>query len=158
MYTYCVISMLAMIRQHVVGVDVVHGRDNPTIYPRAHWGPGSDITGTVANWNDNLPAREPRGSFFNYTELCPLTVGVTLRAVMGCTMSEFAEEHLWQPMGAEADATWCTDSKGCEYNCVNFQCRLRDWARLGHIVANKGECPHAILQLLLKDLLLTDCL
>lgn len=47
----------------------------------------------------------------------------------GMTLSAFAEEALWQPMGAEADATWCTDSHGNEFNCVNFQCRLRDWAR-----------------------------
>ena len=26
-----------------------------------------------------------------------------------------------------------------EYNCVNFSCRLRDWARLGQLVAQKGK-------------------
>lgn len=155
------------------GVDVVHGRDNPSIYPRAHWGPGSDIVATVAGWN---APREQQGSLFNYTELCPLVIGATLRAATVCpcmrfqsqrqfspavaststdwfvltlrhfsvltirlkrsivvrqgmTLSAFAEEVLWQPMGAEADATWCTDSHGAEFNCVNFQCRLRDWAR-----------------------------
>jgi hypothetical protein len=41
-------------------------------------------------------------------------------------------------MGAEADATWCVDSHGNEFNCVNFACRLRDWARLGHVIANRG--------------------
>ena len=40
--------------------------------------------------------------------------------------------------GAEADATWCVDSHGCEFNCVNFQARLRDWARLGLLVAARG--------------------
>lgn len=60
------------------GVDVVHGRDNPSIYPRAHWGPGSDIADTIAGWNT---PREQQGSLFNYTELCPLVVGTTLRAV-----------------------------------------------------------------------------
>ena len=25
------------------------------------------------------------------------------------------------------------------YNCVNFACRLRDWARLGRLIAQRGE-------------------
>ena len=63
---------------------------------------------------------------------------------------------------AEADATWCTDSEGHEFNCVNFACRcfllqpmdftlemmdfmlkimiyrLRDWLRLGQLIAQRG--------------------
>ena len=38
------------------------------------------------------------GVRFNYTELCPLTIGIVLRAVVGTTLSEFAESALWQPM------------------------------------------------------------
>ena len=53
-------------------------------------------------------------------------------------MSAFAEEALWGPLGAEADASWATDSQGQEYNCVNFACRLRDWGRLGQLVAQRG--------------------
>ena len=41
------------------GADVVHARDNPTIYPAAHWGPGSDITALIAGWNRG---REPQGT------------------------------------------------------------------------------------------------
>jgi hypothetical protein len=60
------------------------------------------------------------------TELCPITIGSVIRAATGKkTLAEFAEEALWGPIGAEADASWCTDSKGQEYNCVNFACRLR---------------------------------
>lgn len=53
-------------------------------------------------------------------------------------MADFAENVLWAPLGAEADASWCTDSVGQEFNCVNFACRLRDWARLGQLVAQRG--------------------
>ena len=85
-------------------------------------GPGADIRNVVQGWELR---REPQGRTFNYTELCPITIGCVIRAVTGTTMAGFAEEALWAPLGAEADASWCTDSVGQEYNCVNFACRLR---------------------------------
>ena len=35
-------------------------------------------------------------------------------------------------------ATWTTDSKRNEFNCVGFAATLRDWGRLGTLVANRG--------------------
>jgi CubicO group peptidase (beta-lactamase class C family) len=61
-----------------------------------------------------------------------------LREVTGGSLAEFCQEVLWRPLGAEADAAWCTDSRGQEFNCVGFSCRLRDWARLGQLVAQRG--------------------
>lgn len=98
-------------------------------------GPGADVLNVVKGWNLR---REPQGSTFNYTELCPITIGCVIRAVTGTTMAAFAQDVLWGPVGSEADASWCTDSKGQEFNCVNFACRLRDWARLGQLVAQRG--------------------
>jgi CubicO group peptidase (beta-lactamase class C family) len=40
---------------------------------------------------------------------------------------------------AEGDATWLTDALGREFNCVGFAARLRDWARLGQLVAQSGR-------------------
>lgn len=44
---------------------------------------------------------------------------MVIRRVSNQSLSELAEEALWIPMGAEADATWTTDSKGAEFNCVS---------------------------------------
>ena len=85
-------------------------------------GPGANIRNVVKGWNLR---REPQGRTFNYTELCPITIGCVIRSVTGTTMAAFAEQALWAALGAEADASWCTDSVGQEYNCVNFACRLR---------------------------------
>ena len=41
-------------------------------------------------------------------------------------------------MGAEADATWSTDLKGHVLGFCCFSARLRDWARLGLLLANDG--------------------
>lgn len=124
------------------GADVVHERDPVRIDVPALLGDirsrtvGTDAERVVREWTGKL---EEPGLRFNYNELCPLTIGMVLRSVSGMSLSEFAQQHLWQPMGAEAQATWLTDSKGKEYNCVGFAACTRDWARLGQLVAQKGQ-------------------
>lgn len=118
------------------GADVLHDRDNPVIYPSAFMYPTASIANTVAGWNRR---REDPGTLYNYNELCPLTLGMVIRHISGMSMAAFAEKVLWQPMGAEADATWSTDAERKEFNCIGFAARLRDWARLGRLVAQKGS-------------------
>jgi len=124
------------------GADVVHERDPARIdvpailgAPRART-VGTDLERVVQQWNTRL---EPAGTRFNYNELCPLTLGMVIRSASGLTLAEFAQRHLWQALGAEGDATWLTDAKGKEYNCVGFAARTRDWARLGQLVAQEGR-------------------
>jgi CubicO group peptidase (beta-lactamase class C family) len=124
------------------GAAVVHERDWYRIDVPALLGPvtartiGTDVDGVVRTWTDK---QEEPGRRFNYTELCPLTIGMTLRAVSGMSLAAYAEKKLWMPMGAEANATWLTDERGREYNCVGFAARTRDWARLAQLIAQRGE-------------------
>ncbi len=118
------------------GADILHNRDNPTIYPRAFLGAGSDLEAVVRGWNQRL---EPQGARYNYNELCPLTIGMVIRQVTGKPMAAFCEEALWQPLGAEGPASWLCDGQGREFNCIGFGARLRDWARLAQLVAQRGE-------------------
>lgn len=117
------------------GAKISHPADNDIIFPAAFTSKNSNITATVASWNER---REESGKVFNYNELCALTIGMVIRKVTGKTMSAFAEMTLWQPMGAEADATWTTDPTGAEFNCIGFAACLRDWARVGRLVAQRG--------------------
>jgi len=123
------------------GADVLHERDPVRIdvpgllgWPQART-KGTDVERVVRTWQGTL---EAPGVRYNYNELCPLTLGMVIRSVTGKSLSEFAQERLWQPLGAEDDATWLTDSLGKEYNCIGFAARLRDWARLGQLVAQRG--------------------
>lgn len=118
------------------GAEISHEEANRTIYPQALTDRNSNILKTVAGWNSR---REPEGIRFNYNELCPLTIGIVIRAVAGQSLSEFAQDALWKPMGAEGNATWSTDRTGAEFNCIGFAARLRDWARLGQLVAQHGQ-------------------
>jgi len=119
------------------GANVSHEPDNAAIiYPRGLINKGSSIRTLVSSWNQR---KDEQGVRYNYNELCPLTIGMVIRKVTGVSMSEFAEQTLWSPLGAEANATWTTDSEHNEFNCVGFAAVLRDWARLGLLIANKGK-------------------
>jgi CubicO group peptidase (beta-lactamase class C family) len=61
-----------------------------------------------------------------------------LRAVTGTNLSEYLTPRLWQPMGAEADATWIKTRDGTETGSGNFNAILRDFGRLGILLANDG--------------------
>ena len=139
------------------GADVVHERDPVRIdvpallgWPQART-VGTDVNRVVREWRSKL---EAPGVRYNYNELCPLTMGMLLRAVSGGSLAQFAQTQLWQPMGAESDASWLTDALGREYNCVGFAARLRDWARLGQLVAQQGEMQG---RQIVSKAWLTDC-
>ena len=63
---------------------------------------------------------------------------VVLRAATCKTLSAYLEKALWQPMGAEADATWITAPDGLERGAGFFSATLRDWGRLRATPANDG--------------------
>lgn len=117
------------------GADIVHDRDNPALYPRAFLNANSDLEAVVRGWNRAL---EAPGARYNYNELCPLTIGMVIRKVTGMPMAAFCEEALWKPLGAEGPASWLCDGQGKEFNCIGFGARLRDWARLAQMVAQRG--------------------
>lgn len=118
------------------GAAILHERDNRVIYPRAFLDAQSDLETVVREWNQSA---EPQGTRYNYNELCPLTIGMVIRTVTGKPLAQFCEEALWQPLGAEGEASWLCDAKGKEFNCIGFGARLRDWARLAQMVAQRGN-------------------
>jgi Beta-lactamase len=118
------------------GAQIEHVSDNRKIYPAALMGAEPNILRTVQGWNER---REEQGKTYNYNELCALTVGLVVRQVSGKSLSQLVQESIWQPMGAQADATWLTDGAQREFNCIGFAAVLRDWARLGILVAHRGQ-------------------
>jgi CubicO group peptidase (beta-lactamase class C family) len=53
-------------------------------------------------------------------------------------VSDYARRKLWEPLGAEANATWLVDATGREIAFAYFNAVLRDWARLGLMLAHDG--------------------
>jgi CubicO group peptidase (beta-lactamase class C family) len=93
-----------------------------------------------------------QGTRFHYASSEAVILAVLLRAVTGTTLSEYLTPWLWQPMGAEADATWVKTSDGLETGSGNFNAILRDYGRLGVLLANDGAAGSK--QVVPKDYLL----
>jgi CubicO group peptidase (beta-lactamase class C family) len=81
----------------------------------------------------------PAGTRFNYSSADSQVLGLVLTAAVKEPLASYLSEKIWQPMGAEANATWLLDKAGYEtgYCCINAT--LRDLARFGLLLARHGE-------------------
>ncbi len=81
----------------------------------------------------------PPGTRFYYASAETQVLGLVLRSATGRPVTDYLQEKIWEPIGAEADATWLIDRSGQEvtYCCINAV--LRDYARLGLLLAHDGN-------------------
>ena len=124
------------------GVDFGEERDNSRDLNRL-WidmvaGTGFTKKGTVNSLTQFNKRVAPPGTIFRYASIEPDVLGVLLRHVLGRPLSAYMQEKLWQPIGAEADATWLVDAEGIEVAHFGFSAVLRDYARLALLLASDG--------------------
>jgi CubicO group peptidase (beta-lactamase class C family) len=82
----------------------------------------------------------PQGTQFNYASAETQMLGLVLRAATGQTLCSYVSDKLWKPMGAESRATWLTyPNDAIEMASGNFNATVRDYARLGFLLANDGQ-------------------
>jgi CubicO group peptidase (beta-lactamase class C family) len=100
---------------------------------------GQDSVGSLAAVKQFNTRRAAPGARFSYSSAESLVLGLVLAGATKRTVSDYAAEKLWQPLGAEADATWIIDATGQEVTFAYVNAVLRDWARLGLMLANRGN-------------------
>jgi CubicO group peptidase (beta-lactamase class C family) len=83
----------------------------------------------------------PPGIAWEYNNYHPLLLGLVLERTTGTSVSDFMARRLWQPLGAEADATWNLDSErsGFEKLESGLNARAVDYARFGLLFLHNGE-------------------
>jgi len=96
---------------------------------------GAGPVAAVAQFN--VRAAQP-GVVFNYAGLNTELLSLVVTKAVGMNLSDYASTRLWQPIGAEAAATWTIDGTGHEVGYCCFNAVLRDWGRLGALLANDG--------------------
>lgn len=94
--------------------------------------------GLIPALNSFTTVEAPQGTRFHYASTETTVLTALVRAVTGKTVSAYLSEKLWQPMGAEAAATWIHDRDGVEVGAGSFNATLRDYGRLGVLLANDG--------------------
>lgn len=124
------------------GVDFGEGRDGGRDLNRLWNGMGiafpNTKIGTVESMVQFNRRIAPPGTTFYYASIEPDVLGMALRHAVNQTASDYLREKVWEPIGAEADARWLTDAEGFELAHFGFNAVLRDYARLGRLMAHDG--------------------
>jgi CubicO group peptidase (beta-lactamase class C family) len=113
------------------------GRDDASrltqavLNPRARGG-----VAAVRQFNQRIAAP---GERWYYASAETQVLGLVLRAATGRSLAEYLSDRIWQPMGAEADASWVIDGSGQETAFAYFNAVLRDYARFGMMLAEGGR-------------------
>jgi CubicO group peptidase (beta-lactamase class C family) len=84
---------------------------------------------------------EDPGKTFQYKSGDTQVLMYILMAATGTSVSEYASEKLWIPMGAESEAMWSLvdDESSAEKAFCCFYSTSRDFIRLGKLVNNDGN-------------------
>ena len=81
----------------------------------------------------------PAGEKFVYASAETEVLGRVLAGATGRTVADLTSDWLWQHLGAEQDAFWVLAKDGSERASGYFNASLRDWGRLGLLLAQGGK-------------------
>ena len=75
---------------------------------------------------------------FAYASSETEVLGLVVSRAVRMPLADYLAARIWQKLGAESDAAWAIDPTGQEAAYCCFIATLRDWARLGLMLANDG--------------------
>jgi len=78
------------------------------------------------------------GTVYDYISLDTHVLGMLVVKTTGKSLSNYMQEKLWQPMGAEFDAQWICDDEAMEIAFGGLNVALRDYLKFGLMVCNDG--------------------
>jgi len=117
--------------------EVYDGRDDISRLNRALMNPmgiGAAEVLTQFNTRD-----APPGTVWHYSGLDTELLGVAVARAVGMPLSDYFARKIWTQIGAEQPASWIVDAHGEELAYCCFNATLRDWGRLGVLLAHEGE-------------------
>jgi CubicO group peptidase (beta-lactamase class C family) len=89
---------------------------------------------------NKMKYEKPAGYEFRYKNVDPEVLGIAVTKAVGVSMTQYASEKLWGPIGAAHDAYWLTDRKGgMEKTYCCFHSNARDFARIGLLYEHYGN-------------------
>ena len=96
---------------------------------------GDDLNSLI----NNLELVEEPGVNFEYLSGNTQILAMIVQAATGRTISDYASEKVWKKIGARYDALWNLDREnGMEKAYCCFNTNVRDFARFGQLILNKG--------------------
>lgn len=136
-YGQATVRQLLRMSSGVKWVEKYDGKDDMANLGRAMRGviPGGPLK-FLASFQERLA---PPGEKLGYSSSESFVLGYILTRATGKDVATLTSEWLWKPLGAESDAAWRTSIDGQEETLGGFNATLRDYARLGLLLARDGE-------------------
>jgi CubicO group peptidase (beta-lactamase class C family) len=134
------------------GINFDENYVSPFAYPAAAYY-GSDLK----KLTDKYMVTEEPGKVFKYLSGNSVLLGYILQQATGKTVSEYASEKLWKPLGAKNKAFWSIDHAGegaMEKAYCCFNSNAPDFARVGELFLDSGKWNG--VQLISKDYVLNS--
>jgi CubicO group peptidase (beta-lactamase class C family) len=75
---------------------------------------------------------------FKYASIETEILGLVLAAVLDRPIADYLSDKIWRRIGAESDANWGLDNGGQELTFCCLSAVLRDYGRLGRLLAHDG--------------------
>jgi CubicO group peptidase (beta-lactamase class C family) len=124
------LSMSSGLRYGEQGLPLPWGDDIETYY-------GADLRDIALTETE---VERPPGQEWLYNNYNPLLLGMVLERATGMSVSDYMATRLWQPLGAERDATWSLDSErsGFEKMESGVNATAVDYARFGLLFLHNG--------------------
>ena len=99
---------------------------------------GPELPGPISAVRQFNTRAAPADSVFRYASIETEILGLVLHAAVGTPVADYLSSRIWQPLGAEADAAWAIDRTEQEATFCCLSATLRDYARLGLMLAHDG--------------------
>lgn len=107
---------------------------------RARFNAAVRRTGVIGAARSVTEREYEEGTHFNYAGAQTEVLGLVLRGATGASLCDYVAKKLWQPLGAQAQASWLLHPfDRLEAAQGGFNATVRDYARLGAMMANDGE-------------------
>ena len=117
------------------GINFVENYNNPFAYPAAAYY-GEDLKELTCSYR----VTEEPGKTWNYLSGNTELLSFIVAKASGKSLSEYASEKLWKPMGANHTAIWSLDHEGgVEKGYCCFNSNARDFARFGALYLHEGN-------------------
>lgn len=117
------------------GMDFDEDYINPLAYPAAAYY-GSDLEKLTYKYD----AKDEPGKVFKYLSGDSQLLAFVIEKAVGKNVSKYAEEKLWNVIGAKTNALWNLDREdGHEKAFCCFNAAAPDFARIGNLYLHKGN-------------------
>lgn len=110
-------------------------RESDIVRLGAAMGPGGSLDRFVATASPDVPP----GTVCQYNSTDTQALGALLVRATGRSITDYMQEHLFDPLGMEHDGYWLLDDHGREMAFGGVNLTARDFAKLGELYRQGGQ-------------------